>query len=126
MHYVGNIEEETLANENFRKVLFTDSNLQLVVMSLLPSEEIEEEVHELDQFIRIEKGEGKAILDGKEFLLKDGSVVMIPKGTRHTIVNMSATGPLKLYTLYAPPEHPDKTVHKTKADALQDENDHVH
>ena len=126
MHYVGNIEKETLENETFRTVLFTDSNLQLVVMSLLPMEDIGEETHELDQFIRIEKGEGKAVLDGKEYQLKDGNVVVIPKGTRHNILNTSATEKMKLYTLYAPPEHPDKTVHKTKADALQDEHDHVH
>jgi mannose-6-phosphate isomerase-like protein (cupin superfamily) len=118
MHYVANIEEKSLSNSNFRTVLFTDSNIQLVVMSLLPNEDIGEEVHALDQFIRIEKGEGKAVLDGKEYPLTDGDVVIIPKGTRHNIINVSSVHPLKLYTLYAPPNHPDGTVHKTKADAM--------
>lgn len=115
--YVANIEQEALANENFRKVLYTDERVQLVVMSLLPNEDIGEEVHQLDQFIRIEAGEGKSVLDREESVLKDGSVVIIPAGTKHNIVNTSAAAPLKLYTLYAPPNHPPGTVHATKADA---------
>lgn len=122
--YVGNIEEKTLANENFRKVLYTDERLQLVVMSLLPLEEIGAEVHELDQFIRVEQGAGKAVLDGAEHSLTDGSVVLVPKGTLHNIINTSAKEPMKLYTLYAPPNHKDGTVHPTKADAEADEGEH--
>lgn len=116
--YFTNIEERTLANNYFREVLYTDERLQLVVMSLKPSEEIGEEVHQLDQFIRVEKGEGKAVLDGIEHTISDGSAVIIPKGVRHNISNTSTTDPLKLYTLYAPPDHKDGIIHKTKADAL--------
>jgi len=119
--YVANIEELTLANENFRKVLYTDAKLQLVVMSLRPGEDIGEEEHQLDQFIRVEKGEGKSVLNGQESALKDGSVVIIPQGVRHNIINTSSTEPLKLYTLYAPPNHKDGTIHKTKAEAEADE-----
>jgi mannose-6-phosphate isomerase-like protein (cupin superfamily) len=126
MNFKDNIEEKAMANEFFREVLYTDPRLQLVVMSLLPNEDIGEEVHELDQFIRIEKGEGKAILDGEEKILKDGDAVIISKGTRHNIVNTSSTEKMKLYTLYAPSEHKAGTIHKTKADALADEGDHVH
>jgi len=122
--YVANIEKLSLENEYFRNVLYTDSRLQLVVMSLLPNEDIGEEVHQLDQFIRIEKGEGKAVLDGEESTLTDGSVVIIPAGTRHNIINTSSLESLKLYTLYAPPNHREGTVHKTKADALADEGEH--
>src|SRR3990167_9828425 len=114
---VTNIEKESLKNEYFRKVLYTSKHLQLVVMSLRPGEDIGEEVHQLDQFIRVEKGEGKAVLDGQESALKDGSVVIIPQGVRHNIINTSSTEPLKLYTLYAPPNHKDGTIHKTKAEA---------
>lgn len=123
--YIGNIEQLTLENENFRTVLYTDSRLQLVVMSLLPEEEIGEEVHHLDQFIRIEEGTGKAVLDGKEYDLHDGSAVIIPTGMRHNIINTSRHDPLKLYTLYSPPNHAPGTVHKTKADAEADEEHHA-
>ena len=119
--YVANIEELSLANENFRKVLYTDTRLQLVVMSLRPGEDIGEEVHELDQFIRVEAGEGKAVLDGVEEVIRDGSAIVIPQGTRHNIINTSSEHPMKLYTLYAPPEHKDGTVHVTKAEALANE-----
>lgn len=122
MYYNENIEETTIENENFRTVLYTDPRLQLVVMSLKPGEEIGMEVHnELDQFVRVEKGEGKAVLDGKEFALGDGSVVIVPKGTNHNIVNTSDSMPLKLYTIYSPPEHAEGVVHATKADADADE-----
>ena len=122
--YITNIEEKTLANESFREVLFTAPHLQLVVMSMLVGEEIGEEVHsDVDQFIRIESGNGKAILDGEETALADGSVVVIPAGVKHNIVNAGDVS-LKLYTIYTPPEHRDGTVHKTKADALADEHDH--
>lgn len=115
--FITNIEQEALNNDYFRRVLYTDPHLQLVVMSLLPNEDIGEEVHNLDQFIRVEKGEGKSVLDGVEQIIADGSVVIIPTGTKHNIINTSATNPMKLYTLYAPPNHREGTTHKTKAEA---------
>lgn len=118
--YIANIEEKALENPYFREVLYTDPRLQLVVMSLEPGEDIGEEVHDLDQFIRVEKGEGKAVLDGVEHLIKDGSAIIVPKGTRHNIVN-GPNSPMKLYTVYAPPNHKNGTVHKTKAEAEADE-----
>jgi mannose-6-phosphate isomerase-like protein (cupin superfamily) len=125
--YVTDIEEKTLQNTYFREVLFTAPHLQLVVMSLQPGEEIGLETHhDIDQFLRVEAGEGKAYLNGEEHPLKDGSVVVVPSGTEHNVVNTSATEPLKLYTLYSPPEHPDGTLHKTRADALADEHDQPH
>lgn len=122
--YVTNIEEKTLANEHFREVLYTDERIQLVVMSLLPGEDIGEEVHTLDQFIRVEKGSGEVVLDGTRHAIGDGSAIIIPAGTRHNIINTSANEPLKLYTLYAPPNHKDGTIHATKADAMADKHDH--
>ncbi len=119
--YVTNIEKDSLANEYFRKVLYTDERLQLVVMSLLPGEDIGMEVHTLDHFIRVEKGEGKAVLDGEEHALSDGSIVVVPSGTNHNIINTSDANPMKLYTLYAPPNHRDGVIHKTKAEAEADE-----
>lgn len=121
--YVTNIEEQSLKNEYFRQVLYTDTNVQLVVMSLLPHEDIGEEVHELDQFIRIEKGQGTVVLDGVVTAISDGSAIVIPQGTRHNIQNTSDQS-MKLYTLYAPPDHKDGTVHKTKQDVAADTGDH--
>lgn len=122
--FVTNIEEATLANDNFRKVLYTAKHCQLVVMALKPNEEIGSEVHaDTDQFIRIEAGEGKSVLDGVERDLTNGSAVVVPAGVEHNIINTSATEPLKLYSLYAPPHHRDAVVHKTKEDA---ENDTEH
>ena len=118
--YVVNIEKVTEENNNFRKVLYTAKNSQLVVMSLKPSEDVGEEVHDLDQFIRIEEGEGKAILDGVEHLIEDGSAIVIPAGTNHNIVNTS-NEEMKLYTVYSPPEHKDRIVHLTKPDAEADD-----
>lgn len=118
--YVTNIEQKTLENEYFRQVLFTAKHMQVVVMAIKPGEDIGEEVHHLDQFIRIERGDGKAILNGEEHNLKDGSIVVIPAGTKHNIINTGSSD-LKLYTIYAPPEHKDGTIHKTKADALENE-----
>jgi mannose-6-phosphate isomerase-like protein (cupin superfamily) len=115
--YIGNIEQLALENDNFRTVLYTDERLQLVVMSLLPGEDIGEEVHSLDQFIRVEEGEGKAILNGEGHVLTDGYAVIIPAGTKHNIINTSSSDMLKLYTLYAPPNHKEGTIHKTKAEA---------
>lgn len=122
--YLTNIEKASLENKFFRQVLYTDTNVQLVVMMLNPGEDIGEEVHQLDQFIRIESGEGKSILDGVEHELKDGYALVIPKNTRHNIINTSTSEPMKLYTVYAPPNHKDGTIHKTKAEALADEEEH--
>ncbi len=116
--YVTNIEEKTAGNEYFRQVLYTAPHSQLVVMALQPGEDIGMEVHpEHDQFIRVETGNGKAILNGEESVLSEGSAVVIPAGTEHNIIN-SGTTVMKLYTVYTPPEHEDGTVHKTKAEAL--------
>jgi mannose-6-phosphate isomerase-like protein (cupin superfamily) len=120
--YIVDIEGKARENEYFREVLYTDERVQLVVMSLDPGEDIGEEVHQLDQFIRVESGEGKAVLDGVEHPVKDGTAVIVPKGTRHNIVN-GAGAPMKLYTLYAPPDHRPGTIHKTKADAQADTGD---
>lgn len=119
--FVTNIEQETLENDDFRRVLYTAAHCQLVLMSLAAGEDIGEEVHDVDQFIRIEEGEGKSILDGVERDLTDGSVVVIPAGVRHNIRNTSRDESLKLYSLYAPPHHKDGTIHKTKAEAEKDE-----
>jgi len=117
--YVTDIEEKTSNNRNFRTVLFTTERSQLVVMNLKPNEDIGSEVHhDVDQFIRIEEGEGKAVLNGKEYPLKDGSAVVIPAGVEHNIINTSGKEEMRLYTIYTPPEHKDGTVHKTKAEAL--------
>jgi len=125
--FITNIEDRTLANEHFREVLFTADRMQLVVMALQAGEEIGTETHDdVDQFIRVEAGAGKAILDGEETELTDGSVVVIPAGTTHNIVNASATEALKLYTIYSPPEHPDGTINATRADAIAYEAEHHH
>jgi mannose-6-phosphate isomerase-like protein (cupin superfamily) len=121
----GDIEKETLENTNFRKVLFTGAHCQLVVMSLLPNEDIGMEVHaNVDQFFRFEAGEGKAILDGEEVIFKANDVVIIPAGTNHNIINTSPTEPLKLYTIYSPANHPEGTIHATKAEAMAAEEHH--
>lgn len=114
MGYVINIEQESLLNKNFRKVLYTAKNSQLVVMSLLPKEEIGEEIHQLDQFIRVESGQGKAVLNDKEYELASGFAVVVPAGTKHNIINTSQTEKMKLYTVYSPPNHKDGTIHATK------------
>ena len=117
--YVGPIEKLTLENTYFRQVLYTGKHAQLVVMCLGPGEEIGDEVHpNVDQFFRIEEGEAKFVFNEKqERLTRDGDAVVVPAGTFHNVINTSKTAPLKLYTLYSPPNHPDGTVHKTKADA---------
>ena len=124
--YVINIEKKTLENDNFREVLYTAQHSQLVVMNLNPNEEIGMEIHEIvDQFIRVESGEGKAILNGEEHLLTDGMSVIVPAGTQHNIINSSSTKKMKLYTIYSPAHHKDGTVHKTKAEADADKEDHI-
>ena len=117
--YHGNIEELTLGNSFFRQVLHTSKHFQLVVMSLKPKEDIGFEVHnDNDQFFRFEKGVGKVIIDETEYELKDGDSVIVPQGARHNIINTSETDDLKFYTIYGPPHHMDKTVHKTKEEAM--------
>jgi mannose-6-phosphate isomerase-like protein (cupin superfamily) len=122
--FAANIEKIALENADFRRVLYTAKNSQLVVMSIKPGEDIGEEVHGLDQFIRCETGDGKAIMDGTEHNLSDGMIAVVPAGTLHNIVNISPDADLKLYTIYSPPNHKDGTVHRTKADAIADESEH--
>lgn len=124
--FYADIEAETIGNTNFRKVLFTGAHSQLVVMSLLPGEDIGMEVHaNVDQFFRFEAGQGKAILNGEEILFKANDVIVVPAGTNHNIINSSATEPLKLYTIYSPANHPEGTIHATKEDALAAEEAHI-
>ena len=119
--YITNIEKDSLENENFRKVLYTGKNSQLVLMAIEPRDDIGEEVHKLDQFIRVEAGNGLAILDGVKHEISDGSAIVIPAGTMHNIINSSETEKLKLYSVYSPPEHKDGTIHKTKNEAENNE-----
>jgi mannose-6-phosphate isomerase-like protein (cupin superfamily) len=117
--FKSNIEKDTLSNSDFRRVLYTGKNSQLVLMNLRPGEEIGEEVHDtIDQFFRFEKGEGVVSIDGIKRNVTDGDAVVIPAGARHNVINASKTVELKLYTIYSPPEHQDGTMRKTKADAL--------
>ena len=107
-----NIEKDSIENKNFRKVLYTTAQLQLVLMSI--DTEIGEEVHRgISQFLRVESGEGVAIIDDKKYPLKDGDSIVVPGGSRHNIIN-TGEEPLKLYSLYSPPKHPDGTIHRTK------------
>ena len=120
--YTGNIEQLTLSNEFFRQVLFTGKHSQLVVMALLPGEEIGMEVHEnVDQFFRIEQGKAKFVLNGEETVIGNGEVAIVPAGTKHNVVNVGEEK-LKLYTIYSPPNHPEGTIHKTKAEAMSAEH----
>jgi mannose-6-phosphate isomerase-like protein (cupin superfamily) len=121
--YIKNIEKITEQNKYFREVLYTAENSQLVVMNIKVSEEIGEETHDVDQFIRCESGTGKAILDGAEHKISNGFVVVVPAGTKHNIINTSSENPLKLYTLYSPPHHKDGKIHKTKYEADLDVDD---
>ena len=116
--FVSNIEKDTLDNENFRKVLYTSKHSQLVLMTLKPNEEIGMEVHaDNDQFFRIEKGQGKVIIDGNEYDISDGFAVVVPAGAQHNVINVSATEKLKLYTIYSPAHHQDGIVMLTKEEA---------
>jgi mannose-6-phosphate isomerase-like protein (cupin superfamily) len=123
--YVDDIEQATVANADFRRVLYTGKNLQLVLMTLPPGCDIGEEVHEdRDQFFRIEEGEGIIAIDGVENRVEDDFAVIVPAGARHNVIN-SGSQPLKLYTIYAPPEHRDGVVHKDKAQAEREhDSDH--
>ena len=119
--FVSNIEKDTLENGNFRKVLYTSKHSQLVLMSLKANEEIGMETHpDNDQFFRIEKGQGKCIIDGNEYAISDGSAIVIPAGAEHNVINVSATDELKIYTIYSPAHHKDGVVRATKAEAEAD------
>ena len=117
--YIDDIEDRTEENDDFRRVLYTGKQMQLVLMALQPGEEIGEEVHgDRDQFFRVEKGEGEVWIDGARTTIEGDTAIIVPAGARHNVRNTGKT-PLKLYTLYAPPEHVDKTVHVTRADAMK-------
>ena len=120
--YVKNIESLAIKNTEFRQVLYTAKHCQLVLMSLNPKEDIGAEVHKLDQFFRVEEGTGEAVLDGVTTLISTGFAVLVPAGTNHNIINTGDI-PLKLYTLYSPPNHRDRIIHHTRADAEAD-NEH--
>ena len=121
------IERDTLDNSNFRKVVYTGTKMQLVLMCLEPGEEIGTEVHhDVDQFFRVESGECKAVLNGEAIYLKDDEVLIVPAGTEHNLINISEVYDLKLYTIYAPANHPDGTIHATKAEADAYEEEHHH
>jgi mannose-6-phosphate isomerase-like protein (cupin superfamily) len=117
--FVQDIEDLAVKNDEFRRVLYTAKHCQLVVMALKPQEEIGAEVHTLDQFFRVEAGAGEAILDGVRTAIRAGFAVVVPAGANHNIINTGTT-PLKLYTLYAPPNHRDRVVHHTRDDAEAD------
>ena len=122
--FVIDIEKETLKNENFRKVLYTSKHSQLVLMSLKPGEEIGMEIHtENDQFFRFEKGEGKCIIDGHEYSVKDGMSVIVPSGAKHNVINISSKDKLKFYTIYSPAHHKDGIIRKTKKEAEEIEEE---
>jgi len=120
--FVANIEKDTVENTDFRRVLYTGKFSQLVLMCLKPGEEIGEEVHDdVDQFFRFEEGEGAVVIDGVKHVVKDGSAVVVPSGANHNVLNTSKTANLKLYTIYSPPEHRDGVVHKTREEAMADD-----
>jgi len=120
--FSANIEKNTMENDKFRKVLYTGKHSQLVLMCLRPKEEIGMEVHaDNDQFFRFEQGQGKCIIDGHEYELRDGSAIVVPAGARHNIINTSATKNLRLYTIYSPPHHKDGIARATKAEAESNE-----
>lgn len=122
MGYVDNIEDRTKENNNFRKVLYTGGHMQLVVMSLKPGEDIGEEVHDtVDQFFRVEQGTAKIVMNGEESILEEDMVAIVPAGTLHNVINIGDMD-LKLYTIYAPANHPDGTIHATKAEAMEHED----
>ncbi len=120
--YIANIEKKTLENEDYRRVLYTAHYSQLVLMAIQPGDEIGEEVHGLDQFIRIEQGSGVVILDGVETQVQDDFAIVIPSGTQHNVIN-TGDEVMKLYSIYSQPEHKDGTVHKTKADETEEHFD---
>lgn len=116
--FTTDIEDATIKNTDYRHVLYTARNSQLVLMRLKPGEDIGEEVHgNIDQFFRFEEGEGAVVINGSRYAVKNGSAVVIPAGARHNVINTSKTRDLKLYTIYSPPQHPDKLIKKTKKEA---------
>ena len=117
--FVQDIERLAVSNDDFRRVLYTARHSQLVLMALAPGEEIGAEVHELDQFFRVEEGTGEVVMDGKRTSVKAGFAIVVPMGANHNIINTGTT-PLKLYTVYSPPNHRDRVVHHTRADAEAD------
>ena len=122
--YNANIEEDTIDNNDFRRVLYSGKYMQLVLMSLLPNQEIGMEVHpDNDQFFRFEEGSGRVVIDENSYDVADGSVIIVPAGAKHNVINMSDSQALKLYTIYAPPHHKDGIVRVTKAEAMADEAD---
>ena len=121
--FVTDIENDTVKNKNFRKVLYTAKNCQLVLMSLKPKEDIGSEVHkDIDQFFRIDSGTGEVVINGTKQYIGDGSAFIVPAGAEHNVIN-TGTEDLKLYSIYSPPHHKDKTIHKTKADAEKDDEE---
>ena len=125
--YIDNIEDRTKENDSFRKVLFTGTYMQLVVMSLKPGEDIGEEVHDnVDQFFRVEEGSAKVIIDGQESMVEEDMVIIVPAGSLHNVINVSDTETLKLYTIYAPSNHPQNTEHVTREEAMLAEQEHHH
>ena len=127
MGYIDNIEDRTKENSNFRKVLYTGTHMQLVVMSLKPGEDIGVEVHDsVDQFFRVEQGEGKVVMNGQESEVKEEMVFIVPAAVEHNVINTSDLEDLKIYTIYAPPNHPQETVHITREDAMLAEEEHHH
>ena len=124
--FVGRIEDLTLENDDFRRVIYTAPHSQVVVMCLQPREDIGLETHaHIDQFFRIEHGQGEVKIDGSAHSIGPGDAVVVPAGTEHNVTNTSMTEPLQLYTIYSPPAHKDGVTHRTKADAERDEEDHV-
>jgi mannose-6-phosphate isomerase-like protein (cupin superfamily) len=120
--FKNDIEKNAVANTNFREVLYTAKNMQLVLMSLKPGEEIGMEVHkESDQFFRFESGTGKCIVDDTEYLIKEGDVIIVPLGANHNVINTSSSADLKMYTIYAKPNHRDGIIRKTKKEAEDNE-----
>lgn len=120
--YITNIKKATRENTDYRRVLYTTKRSQLVLMSIQPGDDIGLETHDLDQFIRVEQGKARVILNGAEHLVEDDVAVVIPAGTRHNVINIGQTA-LKLYSVYSPPEHKDGTVHATKADETEEHFD---
>ncbi len=122
--FAANIEEQSVANKNFRKVLYTAKHSQLVLMSLRPGEEIGMEVHpDNDQFFRVEQGKGTVIIDGTNYEVSDGFAVLVPAGAQHNVINASTEDELKLYTIYSPAHHKDQIVRETKAEAIANEEE---
>jgi len=116
--FKSNIEKDALKNENFRKVLYSSKHLQVVLMSLKPGEDIGLETHvSTDQFFRFEGGKGKCIIDGNEYEVKNGDAIVVPAGAKHNVKNTDSVNELKMYTIYAPPQHKDGLINATKKDA---------